>query len=180
MDLNETRTTTCDAPPTEPALAESPKIELRQLPALCWATAVLFGLNLMIACGVAISPELKVDMYGEADDDTTLIADIKPSAFVEPPARPRPVRRAERLRPIVQPVFSPEEEVLAGLMASPVPVVSQTERYVSGDKVYEVIEGQSPFTRQTASLSPRRQADGGENPAPRRTTEPEARHVIVN
>jgi hypothetical protein len=182
MDRNTTEETTYVAARTASAAGpEAARIDLAALPALCWAAAILFTVNIVIVCAIAISPDLNVDMYGETDKSAFPVATLKPSPFVEIPARARPVKRAERLRPVLEPVFPTDQDVIAELMITP-PSVTKTERYVSGTQVYDVVKGHSAFPRQTASLLPSSTptAGGSDDSLPRRTVQRQARHVIIN
>lgn len=106
----------------EPKAAE--RLSIWQLPKLVWACGALFSVNLLVAGAIAISPELQVDMYGETADSAGgyTLADAKPSPFVETASlKPRPVRTAERLRPIVE--VNPEVQA-AMLMELPARTVT--------------------------------------------------------
>jgi hypothetical protein len=136
------------------------RISIWHLPKIAWATGLLFSMNLLIATGVAISPELDVDIYGEAVGDVVL-AGAKPSPFVEPEPRPRAVRAALKLTPIVE--FAPEigwnGELAAprsseSATAAPaaIPAAYRQPAYVTGSYAYEAAEKQMKF--QKVSTAP--------------------------
>ena len=90
---------------------DASKIGIWQLPKLLWAGTILFSANLIIASSIFISPEIDVDIYGEAASGV-LSAGSKTSPFVaEQPKKPRAARVAVKLRPIVE--VNPEA-VVAG------------------------------------------------------------------
>ena len=156
--------------------APAEKLTLWQLPKLVWACGALFSVNLLIAGAIAISPELRVDMYGEAVDPASefALAGARPSPFVEPASlKPRPVRTAERLRPIVE--IDPEVqaavmmELPARTVTAALPVRAANVAYVSGEKVHDVVEKQSDYPRLTASVVVEKRATPAELPMRRAT-----------
>jgi len=64
----------------------------------------LFACNLIVMGGAALSPELQVGVYGV--ESSRAYADAKPSPFTEiiDTARPRPVKLAQRLTPVIEQV----------------------------------------------------------------------------
>jgi hypothetical protein len=176
MEIN-TNTTTVYSVPTngDPSnYAGAQTISIWQLPKLAWACAILFTINLLIAACIKISPRLQVDIYGRAAGDVVL-ADAKPSAFVEPEKRARPVRQAMKLKPVIE--INPEvgaamEVELANMPASTAsltvhPAVYSQPTYASGSQAIEAAEKQMEFHRISATL-------------PRKATETAVRSTIVN
>ena len=69
-------------------------------PRLVMAGLTLFACNILVLGGMALSPELKVGVYGE--ESGRVYAADKPSPFMEVvDSRPHKVRLAERVKPIV-------------------------------------------------------------------------------
>jgi len=68
---------------------------------MLWAAGAIFACNLMVVSAGALTPELNVGVYG--DETAASYNDPRPSPFenVIDTSRPRSVKLAERLRPIV-------------------------------------------------------------------------------
>ena len=78
------------------------QISIWELPKIFWAAVILFVVNLVVATGIAASPELDVDIRGEAAG-SAVSAKSRPSAFVDPePQRRRAVREAVKLQPVLE------------------------------------------------------------------------------
>jgi len=71
------------------------------LPGLFWAGSILFAANVAVLLGICISPELKVNMYGEVPEGTAASAAVKPSPFTErvQMITAKAPKQATRLRP---------------------------------------------------------------------------------
>jgi hypothetical protein len=137
------------------------KMPIWQLPKILWASAILFAANLIIAAGIAASPELNVDIYGEAAGDLVL-AGTKPSPFVDPePQKPRAVRAAVKLSPVIElnpeVLDIPRTSVHAASyrveLQANIPAAYRQPAYVSGDEAYRAAESQIDLTRTTGTGS---------------------------
>jgi hypothetical protein len=81
---------------------QAEKISIWDLPKILWAGLILFVVNLVIATGIAASPELDVDIRGETAGAAAAAA-TKPSAFVKPePEKQRAVRAPVKLQPVLE------------------------------------------------------------------------------
>ena len=198
MEINTTTATIYNVPKRENTESSGDKISLWRLPKVAWACAIIFSVNLLIAGTIAISPELNVDIYGEAAGDVVL-AGAKPSPFVEPEPPARPVRAAMKMKPVVE--LSPEVAAAMDVELANMPVRSASVQiprpspaaipaayrqpaYVSGSKAYEAAEREMDFPRITASLMPKRTVPatftGSQEVTPRKVTEREVRPTIIN
>lgn len=137
------------------------KIPIWQLPKILWASTILFVVNIIIAAGIAASPELNVDIYGEAAGDVVL-AGTKPSPLVDPePQKPRAARAAVKLTPIIElnpaVLEIPRTSVhAASYRVEPqanIPAAYRQPAYVSGDGAYRAAETQIDLTRTTGTGS---------------------------
>lgn len=131
------------------------------LPKLFWAGISLFAMNIVVLGGIALSPELRVSVYGEDLPGHSISVD-KPSPFTEvvDTAKPRKVKLAQRVTPILhqEPVMddaslSPTE--LAVPRASQVTAASTVSsapsaKTITGDEVYRQVESYGNFRRVTA------------------------------
>ena len=199
MEINTTTATIYNVPERVDAhVTSDDKISLWQLPKIAWACAILFSVNLLIAGAIAISPQLNVDIYGEASADVVL-AGAKPSAFVDPEPPARPVRAAMKMTPVVEllpetaaaldmelanmPVRSASLQIPRTSQAA-IPAAYRQPAYVSGSKAYEAAEREMNFPRMTASLMPKRTVPatftGSQEVTPRKVTEREVRPTIIN
>jgi hypothetical protein len=137
MEINTTTTTIYSIPatdiPAHPANRDE-TVSIWRLPKIAWACAILFCINLMIATCITISPELDVNIYGAAAGDVVL-ANAKPSAFVEPAAKPKPVRQAMKLTPVVE--LLPEA---AAVMSVEIPATYRQPAYFAGSATIEAAE----------------------------------------
>jgi hypothetical protein len=192
MEINTNTTTIYNFPNADPEVAPDERedtISIWRLPKIAWASGILFSVNLLIAGAIAISPELNVNIYGEAVGDV-VFAGTKPSPFVEPEAPPRKVRAAVKMTPIVE--FLPEVSAMlqtAGnesMVASPaaIPAAYRQPAYVSGSQAYEAAERQMDFPRITASLMPKGAVPatftGTQEVTPRKVTDREAKPTVIN
>jgi hypothetical protein len=206
MEINSITATIYNVPESvgQPTHRDRDKISLWHLPKIAWACAILFSINLLIVGAIAISPELNVDIYGEAAGDLVL-AGAKPSPFVQPEPPPRPVRTAMKMVPVVE--FLPEAAIEFEISNMPVksasldmpraserasmttvspaviPAAYRQSSYVSGSQAYEASEKQMNFPRMTASASPRplpATLTGTQELTPRKVTEREIRPTVVN
>jgi hypothetical protein len=207
MEINTTTATIYSIPtvgvPTHGNDVE--KISIWRLPKIAWASGILLGINLMIAGSIAISPELDVSIYGEAAGDVVL-AHAKPSPFSEPEQKPRPVRQAMKMKPVVEllpevaaamdvelanmPVRSasmslPRQSERPRISApTAVPAVYRQPAYASGSSAIEASEKQMDFPRISASLTPRSATPstftGTQDITPRKAIEREARPAVLN
>jgi hypothetical protein len=128
----------------------------------------LFAANIAVLGGFAMSPELKVGVYGDDSPTAYNVSADKPSPFtlvVDTNDKPRKARVAERVRPVLQqdPVMAYENTNAA---AQPVdltiPRASQqaaamttytapsSRTTVSGDAAYRKAESYGDFRRVTA------------------------------
>lgn len=132
------------------------------VPKLFWAGASLFIVNLAVLGAIALSPELRISVYG-ADHSSFSVYATKPSPFTEvvDTARPRKVKLAQRVTPILY-----REPVMEDVSLSPtelaVPRASQvaaaaasistapSSNTVTGDAVYRQVERYGDFRRVTA------------------------------
>jgi hypothetical protein len=143
------------------------KIRLWQLPKLLWAGTILFGVNLIVAASIAASSEMNVDIYGEPTSNA-IGAGAKASPFAAPDEKPRPVRAAVKLVPIIE--VNPEAVVLNGTSSSPIYPEQLNAReqerpaYVSGRQAIDIAERQSeltvPLVRTSTQAGPRSTSEG--------------------
>ena len=161
-----------------PAGAESQRISN-----LFWAGAVLFAVNLLILFCMWLSPELRVNMYGE--DAEHLSAYFRPSPFIETVqlAKAQKPKQAARVRPVFYEespltefqsadLLLPRSSQVAAAIAA-----NRPEQPVSGAEVDKVVESYSTFPRVTASLNTVHV--GSQEVAPRRVSERPATHVTI-
>lgn len=149
---------------------EEPKL---RVPALFWAGVVVFAANLLVLSGIWLSPELRVNMYGE-DAVHSRAAYVRPSPFTETVqlAKAANPKRPEKLRPVLfqEPPVDPTEsaELLlpqgaqsstAALAASSSLTVHRPEQPVGGERAYRAAESYPDLPRVTASLHTSRVAE---------------------
>lgn len=130
-------------------------------PKLFWAGAALFAMNVLVLGGIATSPELRVSVYGEVRPGYMSVD--KPSPFTEvvDTAKPRKVKLAQRVTPILQ----YPEPTMADLSLAPtelaVPRASQVaaatlvstapaSTTLRGDAAYRAADSYGEFRRVTA------------------------------
>jgi hypothetical protein len=163
-----------------PEDSESP-----QLPSLFWAGVVLFAVNLLILFFIWLSPELRVNMYGE--DAEYSAASFRPSPFTETVelAKARKPKQAARVRPVFyeEPALT-EFSQSAGLLlprssqvAAAIAAADRPEQTVTGAAVDKIVDSYSAFPRVTASLNTVRRES--QEAAPRRVSERSARHITI-
>jgi hypothetical protein len=144
----------------EPGTATA-SVSPASVPKLFWASVSLFAVNVLVLSGIALSPELRVTVYGE-DRPGYISDDSKPSPFTEvvDTAKPRKVKLAQRVTPVLyqepvmaDPSLAPTE--LAVPRASQVAAASTVSTAPSsatlrGDAVYRAAESYGDFRRVTA------------------------------
>lgn len=144
METNSAAATIYNIPEAVSPAEQVQTISLWQLPKLLWAGTILFMVNAVIAVGIAASPELNVDMYGQAAGDAVLDSK-KPSAFVAPePQKPRAVRAAVKLQPVLEvaPMGALEMEMPVRSASLDIPRATATDvapRKVSTREVRHVV-----------------------------------------
>jgi hypothetical protein len=106
MDVQLSQTTTISyvteaTVPKQPAEDSSARSEWwRKLPALFWATMILFSANLVIAGSLLLTERLRVDAYGQELTEGEITNDWRPSPYTEVVASAkRKVRQPEQLYP---------------------------------------------------------------------------------
>ena len=161
----------------------SPK---QRIPNLFWAGLVLFAVNMLILFCIWLSPELRVNMYGEDGESSS--AYFRPSPFTEvvSTAKARKPIQAAKVRPVFyeEPLlteFSQSADLLLPRSTQPSAAslnVHRPEQPVSGGAVHKVVDSYSEFPRMTASANVVHA--GSTEVAPRRVSERPATHVTIN
>ena len=177
-----------DIESVSPAGTDAAHGSKQRMPNLFWAGAVLFAVNLLILFCIWLSPELRVNMYGE--DSESMSAYFRPSPFTEQvnPAKAQKPKQAAKLRPVfyedpslmefsqsAEMVLPRSTQTTAALLTS-----TRPEQPVSGAEVHRVVEAYSEFPRMTAALNVVHA--GSAEVAPKRVSErPATTHVrIIN
>ena len=159
-------------------------VESQRIPNLFWAGAVLFAVNLLILFFMWLTPELRVNMYGEDAEHSS--AWFRPSPFTETVqlAKAQKPKQAAKVRPVFEeesPLteFSQSAELLLPRSSQVAAAIAanRPEQPVSGAEVDKVVESYSSFPRVTASLNTVHV--GSQEVAPRRVSERPATHVTI-
>ena len=158
----------------------------QRLPNLFWAGVVLFAVNMLILFCIWLSPELRVNMYGEDGESSS--AYFRPSPFTEMvqlAQAPKP-KQAAKVRPVFyeEPLpteFSQSADLLLPRSTQTIAAsvnANRSEQRVTGADVHKVVDSYSAFPRVTASLNYVR--TGSVDVAPKRVSERPATDVIIN
>jgi hypothetical protein len=168
-----------------PAVGAAEKRSAR-IPNIFWAGVVLFAVNMLILFCIWLSPELRVNMYGEDGESSN--AYFRPSPFTEMVqlAKVQKPRQAAKVRPVFyeEPLpteFSQSADLLLPRSTQSTATsltASRPEQPVSGSEVDRVVDSYSAFPRVTASLNTVH--TGSVEVAPRRVSERPATHVIID
>lgn len=76
------------------------RTRIRKFPKLFWAGSIIFAMNVAVGVGVAFSPNLAVNMYGE--EGHTAFAVSRPSPFTEVVSTaPVRIRPAAKVQPVL-------------------------------------------------------------------------------
>lgn len=122
---------------------------------LLWGSTILFTVNVMVLFGIAVSPEWKVDMYGQADEAAAVDA-LKPTPFVQPVQETRrAVRTAPKLEPVIETATNFNEaelQIPIRSVAHDSQPAARSSNYISGDRVYAVVEGEANYPRMSAAV----------------------------
>jgi hypothetical protein len=158
----------------------------QRIPNIFWAGVVLFAVNMLILFCIWLSPELRVNMYGE--DGESQNAYFRPSPFTEVVqlAKIQKPKQAAKVRPVFyeEPLpteFSQSADLLlprSTLTNAASIDANRIEQPVSGADVHKVVDSYSAFPRVTASLNYGHV--GSVEVAPKRVSERPATHVIIN
>ena len=170
-----------------PAVMDAAQNSKQRIPKLFWAGVVLFAVNLLILFCIWLSPELRVNMYGE--DSESISAYFRPSPFTEQvnPAKAQKPKQAAKLRPVffedpLMTEFSQSAELVLPRSTQTTAAsvtANRPEQPVSGAEVHKVVESYSEFPRMTASLNVVHA--GSAEVAPKRVSERPATDVrIIN
>jgi hypothetical protein len=167
-----------------------------RLPALFWAVAILSAVNVLILFCIWLSPELRVNMYGEERSHTS--AYFRPSPFTE--RVPLKVATKAKQPDKVRPVFYQEPEyqftetadlllprstvkAMAAATVTASHALYETGGSPAPERVHKIVDSYSDFPRMTASLATSRVTEpahvGTVEVAPRRVSERAATHVTI-
>ena len=180
-----------------PAAQDAEPQSRPRTPGLLWAGGVLFAVNMLIVFCIWLSPELRVNMYGEDAEHSSVY--FRPSPLTETVQLAKAVKpkQPEKVRPVFyeEPQFDLMESAdlllprstqstMAASAASSSLTVHRPEQPVSGERVHKVVESYSEFPRMTASLTTSRVTEpahvGTVDIASRAVTERAATHVVIN
>jgi hypothetical protein len=142
--------------PPEAGELENSGDEGYRIPNLFWAALLIFSINLMIVIWFYFSPGFTVRLGGFHPEQTSVVAEAKPSVFTEVvDETPKPVKAAMKVRPVVYdvPALAPQLDVPAHTIPA----------------AYDIPMPRSSMPRATTPAMPR-----ASTPAMPRKSEPES------